>query len=154
MQNRGRRDCPGPQDSEAAAVASPTLLRTAAAFCRRKHELKALLLPRWKVKFSCDEARHASAGSHSFLPPVAHESKEQGARSHAVPVGENFQTFDVLMGCDGARSRVRESQKQIFGEDGAHWTADDDSSRCRALDCMNAGGQAQLQEDDRSVLAA
>ncbi|CAE7555429.1 Gars1 [Symbiodinium pilosum] len=51
--------------------------------------------PRWKVKFTCDE---------------------QGSRSHGVPVGENFETFDVLMGCDGARSRVRESQKQIFGE--------------------------------------
>ena len=43
-------------------------------------------------------------------------SEEQGSRSYAVPLGENFQTFDVLMGCDGARSRVRESQKQIFGE--------------------------------------
>ncbi|CAE7437901.1 unnamed protein product [Symbiodinium sp. CCMP2456] len=51
--------------------------------------------PRWKVKFTCDE---------------------QGSRSYAVPLGENFQTFDVLMGCDGARSRVRESQKKIFGE--------------------------------------
>ncbi|CAE6955787.1 Gars1 [Symbiodinium natans] len=51
--------------------------------------------PRWKVKFTCDE---------------------QGANSYQVPLGENFQTFDVLMGCDGARSRVRESQKQIFGE--------------------------------------
>ena len=47
---------------------------------------------------------------------VSLDSEEQGSRSHGVPVGENFETFDVLMGCDGARSRVRESQKQIFGE--------------------------------------
>jgi len=51
--------------------------------------------PRWKVTFKCDEL---------------------GARSHGLPAGVNVETFDVIMGCDGARSRVRESQKQIFGE--------------------------------------
>lgn len=32
--------------------------------------------------------------------------------------GTNRRRFDVLMGCDGARSRVRESQPNIFGDAG------------------------------------
>lgn len=51
--------------------------------------------PQWRVKFSCDDL----AAEHYGLSPGTHESN-----------------FDVLMGCDGARSRVRESQKGIFGE--------------------------------------
>jgi len=51
--------------------------------------------PQWRVKFRCDDL----AAEHYGLSPGTHESN-----------------FDVLMGCDGARSRVRESQKGIFGE--------------------------------------
>merc|ERR1719355_497955 len=40
-------------------------------------------------------------------PAVAGRNIEPGAHTCI---------FDVLMGCDGARSRVRESQPQIFGE--------------------------------------
>jgi len=40
----------------------------------------------------------------------------QAAATFKVAPGSNAETYDVLMGCDGARSRVRESQPQIFGE--------------------------------------
>lgn len=51
--------------------------------------------PQWQVKFSCDDL----AAEHGGLVPGLHS-----------------RCFDVLMGCDGARSKVRESQAQIFGE--------------------------------------
>jgi len=40
----------------------------------------------------------------------------QAAAKYKVEAASRFETFDVLMGCDGARSRVRESQPQIFGD--------------------------------------
>ena len=52
--------------------------------------------PRWQVKFTCDN--------------LAAEQQGITPGSHRVAM------FDVLMGCDGARSRVRESQKRIFGD--------------------------------------
>lgn len=51
--------------------------------------------PRWKVKCTYDEKA------------AADYNKQQGSCT---------EVFDVLMGCDGARSRVRESQPQFFGE--------------------------------------
>lgn len=51
--------------------------------------------PMWQVKCSYD------------LPAATRENIEPGRHTSV---------FDVLMGCDGARSRVRESQPQIFGE--------------------------------------
>lgn len=41
---------------------------------------------------------------------------EPAATIHKLDPGKLTCVFDVLMGCDGARSRVRESQPQIFGE--------------------------------------
>lgn len=41
---------------------------------------------------------------------------EQAATMYNVAPGRNTEVYDVLMGCDGARSRVRESQPQVFGE--------------------------------------
>jgi hypothetical protein len=41
---------------------------------------------------------------------------ENAASKHNVQPGSNTETYDALMGCDGARSRVRESQPKIFGE--------------------------------------
>jgi hypothetical protein len=40
----------------------------------------------------------------------------QAATLYNLEPGSRTDIFDVLMGCDGARSRVRESQKEIFGE--------------------------------------
>jgi len=51
--------------------------------------------PRWKVKCTYDQR----AAYHCNMDP-----------------GSNTAIFDVLMGCDGARSRVRESQPKIFGD--------------------------------------
>lgn len=51
--------------------------------------------PRWQIKCTYDE---------------------RAALFHGVEPGSNTCTFDVLMGCDGARSRVRESQPNIFGD--------------------------------------
>ncbi|CAJ1344623.1 unnamed protein product [Effrenium voratum] len=51
--------------------------------------------PQWEVRFTCD----AAAAEQQNMTP-----------------GTNRRRFDVLMGCDGARSRVRESQPNIFGD--------------------------------------
>lgn len=51
--------------------------------------------PRWKVMCNYDTS---------------------GAESQGVEPGSHSELFDVVMGCDGARSRVRESQPDIFGE--------------------------------------
>lgn len=51
--------------------------------------------PRWRVKCTYDQA---------------------AATQRGVEPGSHTELFDVLMGCDGARSRVRESQPDIFGE--------------------------------------
>lgn len=51
--------------------------------------------PRWKVLCTVDE---------------------KAASQYDMDLGTNSLVFDVLMGSDGARSRVRESQATIFGE--------------------------------------
>jgi hypothetical protein len=51
--------------------------------------------PRWQVKCTYDA---------------------QAAATKQISPGLHTEVFDVLMGCDGARSRVRESQPEIFGE--------------------------------------
>ena len=69
--------------------------------------------PQWQVKFSCDDL----AAEHGGLVPGLHS-----------------RCFDVLMGCDGARSKVRESQAQIFGEVDkreSHWNLLMESGRAQ-----------------------
>eukprot|EP00931_Biecheleriopsis_adriatica_P050713 TRINITY_DN2938_c0_g1_i1.p1 TRINITY_DN2938_c0_g1~~TRINITY_DN2938_c0_g1_i1.p1 ORF type:complete len:793 (-),score=191.70 TRINITY_DN2938_c0_g1_i1:160-2538(-) len=51
--------------------------------------------PRWQVKCTYDS---------------------EAAALHGVERGSNTCMFDAVMGCDGARSRVRESQRSIFGD--------------------------------------
>ncbi|CAK8986003.1 unnamed protein product [Durusdinium trenchii] len=51
--------------------------------------------PQWQVTFSCDDL---------------------AAEQRGMAPGRHVRKFDILMGCDGARSRVRESQHRIFGD--------------------------------------
>jgi len=55
--------------------------------------------PRWQVQCTYDE---------------------MAAARYKVDPGRRTEVYDVLIGCDGARSRVRESQPNIFGEVDKH----------------------------------